>query len=79
MVVSPGNQPPSLGVVQKSLHSHNRRLLSLSKGFRSFMAEIGTKTKYILLTTNHSITVMLKIIGVKTRAEALRLQRRGEI
>ena len=43
------------------------------------MAQMGTKTKYILLTTHHSTTVMLKTVGTKTEAESLKLQRRGDI
>lgn len=63
MVVSFGNQPPSLGTFQKSLHWHNQRhflylalTAEISKGFRNSVQEMGEKTKYIFLVINHYVT-----------------------
>lgn len=57
-----GNQPPTFGAFQESLHHWNRRhchcslRLGNSKDFKSYRPPTGTKTKYKFLLINHSIT-----------------------
>ena len=59
----PGNQPPSLGASKSHLiHITKDTFISShhsgnSKGFRSSVPETGTKTRYIFLIINHSITI----------------------
>lgn len=67
-VGSPGNQPPSFGdfqvmsIQQKTslLSSHLRNL----KVFRSSVPRTGTKTKYICLIINHSITYTIYVHNI---------------